>query len=360
MHKIIVIKIGASVLIDGSKLAQAKFKEIAQDVSSLIKRGTKVAIVSSGAIALALTRLKLRSKPESISKLQALASLGQIELMKLYQASFARYGLEVAQVLLTWDDFSQRKRYLNAQKALLQLLRYGFVPIINENDAVAIEEIKLGDNDRLSAMVASLLKADLLLILSDVDGIYDREGNLIKEVEDLKEIKKYCMGTDKRFCVGGMITKLEAAEIVGSLGIPCLISNGRLKNAIAQILNKNLGSYIRPNKKLEAKKHWLVYISKPKGAILLDAGAEEAILSKKKSVLPKGVIGVKGSFDAGDLIQILNSRREEIARGISGYSSSEIEKIKGARTSEIEALLGKKRSDEIVHRNNLVVTGGER
>ncbi len=358
MYKKIVIKIGSSVLRKNGALNLIKFKEIAQDVSQLIKNGKKIILVSSGAIASGMSKLDIKTKPHTVSKLQAIASLGQIELMKFYQLYFAKFNLEIGQVLLNWDDFSDRKRYLNVRDTIAQLQSLKIIPVVNENDALAIEEIKLGDNDRLSAMVAALAGADLLLVLSDVDGIYDSKGDLIPEVDNIKKIKKYCFGTKKNFCIGGMITKLEAAEIAVSLGIPCIISNGSIKNAISKTLKNNLGTYIKAARKLSAKKHWLAYLSKPKGAIVIDSGAEEAVVQKNKSILPRGVINIKGSFDAGDLITVLNSNNSEIARGITAYASNEIAKIKGRKTSEIASVLGEKRSDEIIHRSNLVLVGG--
>ncbi|MDP8233256.1 MAG: glutamate 5-kinase [Candidatus Saelkia tenebricola] len=357
MYKKIVIKIGSSVLRKNSSLNLIKFKEIAHDISQLNKSGQKIILVTSGAIASGMSRLDIKTKPRAISKLQAIASLGQIELMKLYQEYFAKFKLEIGQVLLSWDDFSSRRRYLNARDTISELLSLKIVPVINENDALTIEEIKLGDNDRLSAMVAALVEADLLLMLSDVDGIYDSNGELIKEVDDIKKIKKYCFDTSKDFCVGGMITKIEAAEIATALGIPCIISNGNIRNAVLKTLANNSGTYIKAARKLSAKKHWLAYLSKPKGGIIIDAGAKEAVIQKNKSILPRGIVGIKGSFDAGDLVTVFSKNNLELARGITSYASNEISKIKGKKTQEIMSVLGEKRADEIIHRNNLVLTG---
>ncbi|MDD5613615.1 MAG: glutamate 5-kinase [Candidatus Omnitrophica bacterium] len=357
-YKTIVIKIGSSVLRGNSALNIAKFKEIAQDVAQIKRSGKRVLIVSSGAIASGMVRLGLKIRPQSISSLQALASIGQIELMKLYQKNFLRYKIEVAQVLLNWDDFSSRKRYLNAKDTINELLKLGAVPIINENDALAVEEIKLGDNDRLSAMLAALLGADLLMILSDVAGIYDYDKNIIKEVTDLKDVKKYCSGTKKHFSVGGMTTKLEAAEICTTSGIPCLIADGRVKNPLLHALNNETGTYIRAIKGLKAKKHWLAYITKKsKGAILVDEGAVAAIISRNKSLLPKGIIAVEGHFNVDDLVSIKDKNGLEIARGITSYSSFELDKIKGCNTNDVAAILGCKRRDEVVDRDNLALVG---
>ncbi len=356
MYKKIVIKIGSSILRkeDGS-LNLSRFKDITREVSSLIDKKTKVVIVSSGAIASGMGKLNLTARPKVISHLQALASLGQIELMKTYQESFFKYKLNVGQVLLNWDDFSSRKRYLNAKDTIEQLIKYKVVPIINENDALAVEEIKLGDNDRLSAMVASLISADLLLILSDIDGIYDQDRVIIKKVKDVKDVRKYCFDTDKDHCVGGMITKLEAVEIAAFLGIPSIITNGNIKNGIRDAINLKRGTFIESKKRLSAKKHWIAYISKTKGAIVVDAGAEKAIVERGKSILPMGIISVSGSFDFGDLITVKNREGKVFAKGISGYSSLEIEKIKGFKSEDIIKILNTKKQDEVIHRDNLVL-----
>ncbi|MDP8216522.1 MAG: glutamate 5-kinase [Candidatus Kaelpia imicola] len=357
MYKKIVIKIGSSILRkSGGSLNLGKFKDIAKEVSSLIEKNRKVVIVSSGAIASGMGKLGLKSRPQMMSRLQALASLGQIELMKSYQDSFSKYRIEIGQVLLNWDDFSDRKRYLNAKDTIEQLIKLKVIPVINENDALAVEEIKLGDNDRLSAMVASLISADLLLILSDVDGIYDGEGKIIRRVSDIKGVKKHCFDTDKDYCVGGMITKLEAVEIAASLGIPSVITNGNDKNGIREGIGLESGTFIEAEKRLSAKKHWITYLSKAKGVITVDTGAEKAIVERGKSILPMGILSINGHFDAGDLITVKNEIGTEIARGISGYSSSEIEKIRGRKSKEIAEVLGFKRRDEVVYRDNLVLS----
>ncbi len=356
MYKNIVIKIGSSILCkkDGS-LDLRKFRNIAEEVAKLLDKNRKVVIVSSGAIASGMGKLSLKSKPQVIARLQALASLGQIELMKTYQDCFSKYKINVGQVLLNWDDFSDRKRYLNAKETIDQLIKLKIVPIINENDALAIEEIKLGDNDRLSAMVAALISADILLILSDIDGIYDEQGKIINKVANVKDVRKYCFDTDKSHCVGGMITKLEAVEIAASLGIPSIITNGNDKGGIEKGIKLESGTFIEAKKKLSAKKHWIAYLSKSKGAITVDAGAERAVVDRGKSILSMGILSVSGNFGVGDLILVKNKAGVEIAKGISGYSSLEIDKIKGRRSEEIAKILDFKRQDEVLHRDNLVI-----
>jgi len=358
MYKKIVVKIGASVLKSKGRLNKSRFREIASDVYQLLKTGKKVIIVSSGAIACGMIKLGLNVRPRSITKLQALAALGQIDLMKIYQNYFQKYNVEIAQVLLTWDDFSDRRRFLNARETLNELLSLNIVPIINENDAVGVEEIKLGDNDRLSAMVASMIQAELLIMLSDVPGIYNEQGEILSEVKNVEEVKNLCLGTDKNFCVGGMLTKLEAVKIATSLGINAVISDGRIKNPIISVIKDKKGTWFPASSKLKAKKHWLAYLSQPRGILIVDSGAENALVKKGKSLLPKGVREVKGEFSAGDLVKIVNLQGDEIARGITNYNYSETRKILGVDSREIVSILGFKRTDELVNRDNLVITGG--
>lgn len=357
MYKKIVVKIGASVLKSGETLNKSRFKAIAQDVSELLNQGRKVLLVSSGAIACGMTKLGLKARPQSMAKLQALAALGQIELMKIYQSYFQRHNIEIAQVLLTWDDFSDRRRFLNARETLSELLSSKIVPIVNENDAVGIEEIKLGDNDRLSAMVASMIQAELLIMLTDVPGIYNEKGEIISRVEDIEKIKNVCLGTDKTFCVGGMLTKLEAVKIATSMGLEVVISDGRVKRPILSVIKDKKGTWFPVQGKLQAKKHWLAYLSQPRGTLVIDEGAENALTKRRKSLLPKGVREVKGEFSVGDLVKVVNLKGEEIARGIINYNSTETKKILGIDSREIISVLGFKRSDELINRDNLVITG---
>jgi glutamate 5-kinase len=355
--KRIVIKIGSSVinLTKRRKIDIIKIREICRDVKKLIENKNQILIVSSGAIASAMVRHNLTKRPSKISVLQSLAAIGQIELMKIYQQAFAKYNIEIAQVLLTWDDFSYRKRYLNAKNTLEKLLSMGIIPIINENDPIAIEEIKLGDNDRLSALVACLIRANILIMLSDVKGIYDKDGKLVRDVYDLNKIRDFCKGTEKSCSVGGMKTKLEAAEIVTNFGIDMIVTDGRKKYPIISALNSDERTLIKGMKKLKAKKHWIAYGGKIKGKIFIDNGAKEAILKRGKSILASGIIKKLGEFDCNDLISVFDMNLNEIARGITNYSSDEIDMIKGKKSSEIVNILGKKKSDEVIHRDNLVI-----
>jgi len=223
---------------------------------------------------------------------------------------------------------------------------------------VGVEEIKLGDNDRLSAMVASMIQAELLIMLSDVPGVYNDQGEIINEVRDIEEVKDFCLDTDKNFCVGGMFTKIEAVKIAISMGLNAVISDGRIKKPILSVIRDKKGTWFPARSKLQARKHWLAYISQPRGILIVDKGAESALVKKRRSLLPKGVREIKGEFSVGELVKVLNSEGEEIARGIINYSSSETKKILGRDSKEIISILGFKRSDELVNRDNLVITGG--
>lgn len=352
-HKIrrIVVKVGSSILASGlSGVDHKLMNELTRQVSILSKKGKEVVLVSSGAIALGLAELGLKVRPQKLSGLQAAASIGQGILMQTYSKYFKKNKLSCAQVLLTWEDFDERERYLNAKNTLVQLLEYKTVPIINENDAVSTEEIKFGDNDRLSALVANLVEADLLILLSDVDGLYkSKEKDVISIVEKLdEEINNLARDTDKKHVSrGGMITKLEAARITASTGTPCVIANGKTKDVLLKILEgKEMGTLFLPNKdRLIARKKWIAFGSKTRGKIIVDDGAREALVKKGKSLLCPGVVSLEGDFEVGDTVSIVDKDSKEFAKGISNYSSVELKEIKGCKLK-----------DEVVHRNNLVIT----
>jgi glutamate 5-kinase len=346
-YKRIVIKIGSSLLYaQDSGLDCALVNELAGQISGLIKEGKEVAIVSSGAIAMGMSVLKLKSRPADVAYLQAAAAIGQHELMSTYRTFFKQKSLSCGQVLLTWEDFNDRKRYLNAKNTLLKLLSLKTVPIINENDTVSTEEIKFGDNDRLSALVANLISADILLMLSDVGGLLDKEKKVIPIVDEITdEIKELACPTSKKVCVGGMITKLEAAKICIDSGIPCVIANGRRKDIILSAIKepKECGTIFVPKKSLKAREHWIAFGTKPKGAIVVDDGARQALLNKK-SLLSVGIYSFEGSFDSGDIVSVKDKRDSEIARGKIRISSRELDKVKGIRSEK-----------EVIHRNDIVI-----
>ncbi|RJP29029.1 MAG: glutamate 5-kinase [Candidatus Omnitrophota bacterium] len=343
--KRIVIKIGSSIFGGSESLELDALYEVCAQVQSLIDGKKEVVLVSSGAIACGVRALGLKERPRQMSALQASSAIGQNELMSAYRGFF-NGKTRTAQVLLTWEDFNDRKRYLRARETLLALLKYKSLPIVNENDTVSTNEIKFGDNDRLSALVAKLISADLLIILSDVDGLLDKKRKLISLVTQItSQIKELACPTSKKTCVGGMITKLEAAKIAIDSGIPCVIANGRKPGIINSVLidPEGSGTLFLSQNKLSSRKHWIAHGTNPLGKIVVDDGAKEALL-RKKSLLSVGVIATKGSFERGDVVSIIDSENNEFARGRADFSEKEVDKIKGRRFPK-----------EIIHCDNLVL-----
>lgn len=345
-NRIVVVKFGTSILRSskGTGLDKARLKDLIRQIDKLKKQGYKIILVSSGAIALGMQIMKLKRRPKKVEELQAAASVGQGMLIKLYNELFKSHGLLVAQVLLTYDDFNQRARYLNARNTINRLLLHGIVPVVNENDAVSTEEIKVGDNDKLSSLVANLVEANILIMLSDVDGLYDASGNLIQVVTNIDQnLCRIAGGTKHDTSVGGMSTKLEAACITCEAGIPCVVANGKTKDIILKVLDqKFVGTTFLPGaKRLVAKKRWLAFGSRPKGKIHIDEGAKNALLNGK-SLLAVGVTGVDGKFEVGEVVSVAHKGRE-VARGITRCSAQELESAKGTRFKH-----------EIIHRDNLV------
>lgn len=347
-YKRIVVKIGSS-LMSGQKgaLDTGLIREIAHQVASLVKEGREVVLVSSGAIAMGMSILNLESRPKELSELQAAAAIGQHELMDLYRRFFKEQGITCAQVLLTWEDFDNRKRYLNAKNTLSTLLKLKSVPVINENDTVSTDEIKFGDNDRLSALVATLTNADLLIILSDVEGLLAQDKSVVRLVEKITpQIKALACPTKKKTCVGGMVTKIEAAGIAVNSGIPCVIANGRRKDIVTSCVKEveTCGTLFLPKDiYLVARKRWIAFGTKTKGKIMVDQGAKRALLNKK-SLLSVGVIAVSGSFVSGNTVSVIDPQMNEFARGKISLSSEQLEKVKGTRTEK-----------EVIHRDNIVI-----
>jgi glutamate 5-kinase len=344
-----VLKIGASLLCAESGAADYGFiRTVVGTAADLVAGSKEVVIVSSGAIAMGMSALGLSSRPKDLAHLQAAAAVGQHELMELYRRSFRERSINCGQVLLTWDDLDDRKRYLNAKNTLLTLLKLKSVPVINENDTVSTQEIKFGDNDRLSALVASLINADILIILSDVPGLFGREKKVIPAVAEINaEIKALASPVNKRTSVGGMVTKIEAAKIAVDSGIPCVIAHGKRPNIVADILK---GPFARggwtvflPKGSLAARERWIAFGAKPKGKIFVDDGARAAILDGK-SLLCVGVAGCEGNFAKGDIVSLKDSQQREVARGKSGISAKELDKVKGKRYAK-----------EIAHRDDIVI-----
>jgi len=347
-YKRVVIKIGSSLFASQkSKLDMSLANNIAGQISDLIKQGKEVVVVSSGAIALGMSILKLANRPKELAYLQASAAIGQHELMHVYNQAFKGYGLDCAQLLLTWDDFSSRSRFLNAKNTLNTLLKLKCVPVINENDTVSTEEIKFGDNDKLSALVSILVGADLLIILSDVEGLLDENKKVIRLVDKINaQVKSLACPTSKKTCVGGMITKIDAARVAVDSGIACVIANGRSKGIIAQVANDpfSQGTIFLPKQKiLDEKRRWMAFGTKAKGKIVIDEGAKKA-LCEKKSLLAVGVVSCEGNFYAGDVVGVYDKKDCEIGRGKTGIASRELDKVKGNRYPK-----------EVIHRDHLVI-----
>ncbi|NWF93381.1 MAG: glutamate 5-kinase [Syntrophaceae bacterium] len=361
----IVVKVGSSVLASVERgLHHEVFSNFAKEISDLKRQGYEIVLVSSGAIAAGMEKLGYKTRPQSITQKQAAAAVGQNRLMNIYDECFSRYQQVVAQVLLTHDDLSHRRRFLNARNTLLTLLELGIIPIINENDTVVVDEIKFGDNDNLSALITNLVEADLLIILTNIDGLceadprYHPEARCIPLIEDIDADMEGIVGTStSATSVGGMVSKIQAARKASRFGIPTVIASGTRKEVLHQILKgKEIGTLILPKAEtLSSRKHWIAFNLKPKGDVVVDEGAKKAIVQRGKSLLPSGVVRVRGDFDRGDSVSCLGPRGKEFARGLVNYSASELERIKGLKTDEIESALGYKYSDEVIHRDDLVV-----
>lgn len=359
----IVVKVGSGLIAEpGSGLVEAHLERLADDVASLLEKGLEVVLVSSGAIAAGTARLGLRERPHSIPEKQAAAAVGQSALMWSYERAFGRFGRRVAQVLLTQDDLSHRPRYLNARNTLLALLGYRVLPVVNENDTVAVEEIKVGDNDNLSAVVAHLVDADLLVILTDIDGLYDvdpRRNPSARRIEQVEAVTPELerLIWDGESGTGGMRTKLQAAQKVMTAGIPLIIADGQPSGVLARIVAGDpIGTVFLPRgDRLAARKRWIAFALPPQGFLQLDEGAWRALAERGKSLLPSGVVRVSGEFSAGDAVGLLDPAGREFARGLVNYEAREVEQIRGARSVEIESRLGYKAFDEIIHRDNLVL-----
>ena len=363
--KTAVVKIGSSVLTHGDgSLDESVFKEIAKQVFSLKQRGVRTIIVSSGAIASGMKKLGLSSKPVEIDVKQAISACGQTELIRSYEEAFSEFGLNVAQILLTRDGFSDRKRFLNSRKTVRRLLEMEIIPVINENDTVSFEEIMFGDNDNLAALVISLTEADLLVLLSDVEGFFDKDpaksedARLLSTIAEIdSRIESFAGDTFGRTTSGGMRTKIQAARSAAAFGVPTIIANGKRKDSLLSIFDgREYGTVILPTReRLRGRKHWIAYTLKPRGKLILDEGAAEAITRKGRSLLPSGIREVEGEFEIGELVSCFDSSEVEISRGLCSYGSSEVRRILGRKSSEIEDVLGYRYSDEIIHRNEMVV-----
>lgn len=357
--KRVVVKVGTSTITSPDmRLSLDRIGNLARELVQAKESGKDVVLVTSGAIAAGMGKLGWRTRPKIIPRQQAAAAIGQGHLMHTYEEIFGKYGQLVAQVLLTQEDIIDRRRYTNANNTLSTLLQCGVIPIVNENDTVAVDEIKVGDNDTLSALVTNLVKADLLLILSDIDGFYDSSEQTIEVIPSITtEIKEMAGGEGSIVSVGGMMTKLRAAEIVTGAGEIMVIANGQKPDVITRVLaGRNEGTVFLPRSdKMPGRKRWIAYSIPYRGTIRVDAGAKLALTKRGKSLLPSGITGVSGDFQFGDAVRCVDESDREFARGLTNYSAKEVEDIKGKQTEQIEAILGHMYYDEVIHRDNLVI-----
>lgn len=362
----IVIKVGTSTLTyPTGKLNLNRMEQLVRQLVDLRNQGKEVVLVSSGAVGAGLGRLGLAKKPPAIVEHQALAAVGQGLLMQVYEKFFAEYGQIVAQILLTRGDVSDRKRYLNARNTILTLLKYQVIPIINENDTVATEELKIGQNDCLSALVTGLIDAELLLLLSDIDGLFtadprvDPSARLIPVVTDIDAaILAMAGGCGTPLGTGGMKTKLEAAQMALAAGASMVIMNGDAPAKIHELFaGKPVGTLFWAHQPVvNSRKRWIAYGPQVNGEFIVDQGAERALVQQGKSLLPSGIVEISGEFEEGDLIRISNLNGQELGRGFTNYSKEHLLRIRGRKTTEIETVLGFKTTDEVIHRDNLVIT----
>ena len=363
--KRIVVKIGSSTLTANTNIiSRGKIEDIARQILEL-KKDYDIILVSSGAIATAKQWFNLYEQRQFIESKQAMAAIGQPVLMQIYHEVFADFGLKVAQCLLTNYDFEDELSVKNTQNTINKLLDYDFIPIINENDTVATEEIKIGDNDNLSAMIAILMDADILINLTDIDGLYTKDPRTYKDAKLIsfvdtidKDIQRMASDIPGALGTGGMLSKIKAAKKVTAAGIPMVIAGGEKPDILTRLFSgEPLGTYFVPGKsRLSSRKCWIAFSLTPKGKIEIDDGAAEALLKKGKSLLPIGITAVEGSFDIGACVEFIKKDGIKLGIGLVNYSSSDILKIKGLQSSQIKAKLGYKPYDDVIHRDNLAIT----
>jgi glutamate 5-kinase len=360
----LVVKLGSSVLTENGALRTRVFGEIARQVSTLRDQGHEVVIVSSGAIAIGSTALGWSQPGKSIPEMQAAAAVGQPGLMDLYRRRFERFGRSVAQVLVTRRGLEERERFINARHTLLTLLRLGVVPIVNENDTVATDEIRFGDNDNLSATVVNLVGADLLVILSDVDGLYEappREGapkpRLFDVIDEITpEVERAAAGSSSAFGRGGMTTKLQAVKTAARCGCSTVLCNGRSRNVLVRVAaGESVGTRFPAGNRLRSRKHWLAFTARTRGELVIDSGAASAVEQRGKSLLPAGIVEVRGAFGLGDAVACVDESGRQVARGLVAYGADEIRRIARRSTREIGQVLGYSNGDEVIHRDDLVL-----
>ncbi len=363
--KRVVVKIGSNVLTQNNGLNLKAIRSITRQICRLIDDGREVILVSSGAMASGVKKVGLPKRPDELPKRQAVAAVGQAGLIMEYEKSYGRYHKKVAQILLTSEDLTNRKRYLNARNTLYTLLAWQVVPIINENDTVSVEEIKLGDNDNLAAMITLLMEADILINLTDIEGLFNKDPRIHHDAELIpvvttitKSTEQYASEIPGALGTGGMISKIRAARKVNSAGVPMVIAKGDKPNILIKLFSDGAqGTFFVPRKeKLASRKCWIAFSLKPHGAVKIDDGAANAILKNGKSLLPSGIVAVEEDFNIGAPVEFKNQKNEILGVGLANYSADDIRKIMGLKSKQIKAVLGHKAYDEVIHRDNLVIT----
>jgi glutamate 5-kinase len=363
----VVVKVGTNVLADTSgRLDRERIRSLADQLHRARHGGRKVVLITSGAIGAGVGKLGLAKRPTDLSQLQACAAVGQTALMQLYQESLAPHGIQTAQILLTAGDFDSRARYLNVRNTIRTLFEFGALPIINENDTVSVAEIKFGDNDHLAAMVTNLLRAPLLVLLTNVDGLYSDDPRRNPDAELLatvphidKSVTDLAAATRSELGTGGMKSKLRAARLATAAGESVVMANGSVDGILDRVLAAEpVGTLFLPHgRDVRARKRWLGFTARPKGTLHIDGGAKRAVVGQGKSLLPVGVKSVDGQFGKGDVVSICDESGVEIARGLSNYSSEDAARLRGLQSEQIASLLGSVAYPELVHRDNLVVVG---
>ena len=366
--KRLVVKVGSNVLTARRGLDLGAMRRIARQICRLMDRGIDVILVSSGAMASGIKKIGLDRRPDELPRRQAVAAVGQAGLIMEYEKAFERHGRKVAQILLTSEDLSSRKRYLNARNTLNTLLEWKIVPIINENDTVSVEEIKLGDNDNLAAMIALLMDADLLVVLSDIDGLFTQDPRTHADAELIPVVRAISKSTESAagriagpLGTGGMMSKINAARKVTSAGVPMVVARGGTPDILTRLLaGEAHGTYFVPRReKLTRRKCWIAFSLKPKGSLAIDAGAAAALTARGKSLLASGIISVRGEFTVGTPVELQTPAGETIGVGLVNYSAADIRRIRGLKSQHIRQVLGHKPYDEVIHRDNLVITSIE-
>lgn len=365
LAKRVVVKIGSNLLTENNGLNVKVIRSITRQICRLIDDGREVILVSSGAMASGVKKVGLPKRPDELPKRQAVAAVGQAGLIMAYEKAFGRHHKKVAQILLTIEDLSNRKRYLNARNTMYTLLSWQVVPIINENDTVSVEEIQFGDNDNLAAMITLLMDADILINLTDIEGLFDKDPRIHQDAELIpvvstitKNTEQYASEIAGALGTGGMMSKIRAARKVNSAGVPMIIAKGDTPDILIKIFSdKARGTFFVPRKeKLTRRKCWIAFSLKPNGAIKIDDGAAEAILKNGKSLLPSGIVAVEADFNIGAAVEFKNRKNEILGIGLANYSANDIRKIMGLKSNQIKAVLGHKSYDEVIHRDNLVIT----